>query len=443
MVFRSLSLTFLLLLAGCSQTSLLSKQDYQRSQQYFLKGDVDEALLNFPRGAEERTFITTMEKSYLNLIQGKPQIKALQQQADVLEDRVRYHVTREAKTFFYLQTPEDYYASEHEVIWLHFLLSWGYSLQGQPEAACVEAREASSLLSLPWSPNGHFDDPAMRLVLAGLWAMCGEWREAQVDLRAAWMMDNSLTWARDLAQRDKAPAQLFMILGGPGPEVLWSPEFRANPLRSERRVEFRLRGQRSTLSLRDQNGEIIPAYLSPSAAPWYERHLVRESELHELILDSAYGGKVAMSGSVASMRIAATTGAGIAIGLGGTVLGGAIMYAGVQSGGSGADAALKLGLLIAAASIAKGIEVSKQGYDESTRQFKREVDPSIHYRFVRYLPEYLWMAWSDHALAFPVQLQTPFSTLRLQQPTVAGKTSVSVAFVPDVNRRSGGALLPQ
>ena len=26
--------------------------------------------------------------------------------------------------------------------------------------------------------------------------------------------------------------------------------------------------------------EIIPAYLSPSAAPWYERHLVRESELH-------------------------------------------------------------------------------------------------------------------------------------------------------------------
>ncbi|HEU0188328.1 MAG TPA: hypothetical protein VFR06_10590, partial [Gallionellaceae bacterium] len=237
MMLRSLCLVLLFLLGGCSQTALLSKQDYQKSQQYFLKGDADEALLNLPRGAEEGTFIATMERTYLNLIQNKPQIKALQQQADVLENRVRYHVSREAKTFFYLQTPEDYYASEHEVIWLHFLLSWGYSLQGQYEAGCVEARQASSLLSLPWSPNGHFDDPTLRLFLAGLWTMCGEWREAQVDLRAAWMLDNRLGWAKELAQREQAPAQLFVILGGPGPEVQWNPEFRANPLRSERRVE--------------------------------------------------------------------------------------------------------------------------------------------------------------------------------------------------------------
>src|SRR5512135_1434852 len=208
---RVLTVFCLLLIAGCSQNNLLTKQDYQKSQQDFMRGDAGKALLDFPRGAEDGNFITTMEKGYLSLIQGKPQIKGLQQQAALLENRVRYHVSREARTFFYVQTPEDYYASEHEVIWLHFLLSWGYSLQGKYEDACVEAREAGSLLSLPWSPNGHFDDPALRLILAGLWTMCGSWREAQVDLRAAWMMDNSLGWAKQLADRERPPRHLFML----------------------------------------------------------------------------------------------------------------------------------------------------------------------------------------------------------------------------------------
>ena len=214
LLIRSIISAVLLLLSACSQTSLLGKADYQKSQQNFLHGNADDAYLDFPRRAESGSFITTLEKAYLNLIQGKAHTNSLQQQVDILENRVRYHVTREAKTFFYLQTPEDYYASEHEVIWLHFLLSWSYSLQGKYEKACIEARVSSSLLSLPWSPSGHFDDPFMRLFLAGLWSMCGNWREAQVDLRAAWVMDKNLNWARELSERDDAPANLFFILGG-------------------------------------------------------------------------------------------------------------------------------------------------------------------------------------------------------------------------------------
>ena len=421
-----------LLLAGCSQTSLLTKQDYQKSQQHFVQGNADDAFLDFPRRAEQGTFITTVEKSYLNLIQGKVQLRELQQQADVLEKRVRYHVSREAKTFFYLQTPEDYYASEHEVIWLHFMLSWGYSLQGQYERGCIEARQASSLLSLPWSPNGHFDDPMMRVFLAGLWSMCGEWREAQVDLRAAWMMDNRLVWAKELAERDQAPAHLVLVLGGPGPEPQWNPEFKANPLRSERQVVFKLRGQKSNIAIIDRNGLVIEPQLTPDAGKWYERHLARESELHEAIADSAYGGQVAVSGTIASARIATTTAAGLAIGLGGTVLGGAIIYAGVNSGSSSGGDAVKLGVLIAAASIAKGVEIAQQGYRESTREFKQDVDPSGRYRFVRYLPEYLWLGWSDRDIAYPLEVRSPASVVTLPQPGVRGRTSVSVAFLPDV-----------
>ena len=178
-----------------------------------MRGDNEEALLDFPRGREDGDFITTMEKGYLSLLQGKPRIAGLQKQVALQENQVRYHVSREARTFFYVRTPEDYYPSEHEVIWLHFLLGWGYAQQGKYTDACVEARVASSLLTLPWSPAGHFDDPAMRLFLAGLWTMCGEWREAQVDLRAAWFMDNSLDLGQGIGGT-RPPASRFVHRAG-------------------------------------------------------------------------------------------------------------------------------------------------------------------------------------------------------------------------------------
>lgn len=426
---RLLLLITFLLITGCSHTILLSKQDYQKSQNQFLQGNADDAYLSFPRGAETGDFITTVEKAYLNLIQGKAQTTQLQQQVESLENRVRYHVTREAKTFFYLQTPEDYYASEHEVIWLHLLLSWAYALQGKNDNACVEARQASSLLSLPWSPAGHFDDPTLRLFLAGLWTMCGEWREAQVDFRAAWYMDNTLTWAQELANREQPPASLIIVLGGPGPEVNWSPELNFNPLRSSRQVSFKLRGQRSALYISDINKRPLNTHISPDARRWYERHLERESALHELILDSAFGGKATTSGAIASSKIAAKTGLGLLVGIGGAALGIAIADAGLKSG---SDDLVRNGLITAAAGITWGWEIISEGYRTSVNEFKQDVDPSSQYRFVRYLPEYLWLAWSEQPLIFPVTLSTSAGTrVTLQKPSVTGRTSVTIAFIPD------------
>lgn len=423
-VFRWLWPVLLLLVSACSQDRLLSKRDYQTSQRDFMQGNVAEALFDFPHRAEQGDFITTMEQGYLNLIQGKPEIKQMQRQADMLRNRVRYHVSREAKTFFYLQTPEDYYASEHEIIWLHFLLSWGYSLQGKYEDGCVEAREAGSLLTLPWSPVGHFDDPAIRLFLAGLWTMCGEWQEAQVDLRAAWHMDHSLTWAKELADREMPPKDLFLVLGGPGPEPVWDPDMSIYPLRTTRQVSFKLRGRKSSISLTDSNGVVITPQRSPDASNWYQRHLARESELHELILDSAFGGKAAASSTVAGSKIAVTTTLGLAVGLGGTALGAAIINYGTGD-------ALYYGLAVAGASIQQGMQISWQGYERSASQLKQDLDPSISYRFVRYLPEYLWMGWSDQPISYPVELRTPSTRFKILHPSVAGRTSVSVVQVPD------------
>ena len=396
-----------------------------------MQGNADDAILDFPRHAEANDFITTMEKAYLNLVQGKAQVKSLQQQVDVLENRMRYHVSREAKTFFYLQTPEDYYASEHEIIWLHFLLSWAYSLQGQYENACVEARVASSLLSLPWSPTGHFDDPGMRLFLAGLWAMCGDWPEARVDFRAAWKMDNRLTWARELADREQAPANLFLVLGGPGPEPEWTPELKLNPLRSNRQITFKLRGRKSSLALIDRSGLVINPHISPDAGKWYERHLERESELHEIILDSAFGGKATASGAIATTKIAAKTTLGVLVGIGGTALGAVIANAGVQSG---SNDLIRLGLVTVAASLTYGGKIISEGYKSSVKEFKQDIDPSINYRFVRFLPEYLWLGWSDQVINYPVEIRSSSgSRTYINQPIVIGNNSVSIAFIPDAN----------
>lgn len=436
MTFKALPLlcaTFSLFITGCSTHTLLVKKDYEKSQASFTQGNADDALLNFPRHAERGNFITSMEKAYLNLIQGKPYIAPLQEQVEVLENRVRYHVSREAKTFFYLQTPEDYYASEHEIIWLHFLLSWGYSQQGKFEKACVEARIASSLLALPWSPSGHFDDPAMRIFLASLWTMCGDWQEAQVDFRAAWKQDNRLAWALELAQRDQPPANLFLILGGPGPEPFWNPEFKLNPLRSQRQITFKLRGQKSTLTLTDRNGLLIKTQMTPDAAKWYERHLERESELHELILDSAFGGKATSSGAIASGKIAGSTVLGVLVGAGGTALGAVIANAGFRSG---SDDAVKLGIVTAAASITWGGNIISDGYHSSIKEFKQDMDPSTQYRFVRFLPEYVWLGWSDQAISYPVELKPSAGTRSvIEQPVTIGRSSVAIGFLPDAPSR--------
>jgi hypothetical protein len=220
------------------------------------------------------------------------------------------------------------------------------------------------------------------------------------------------------------------VLGGIGPEVAWDPDFKANPLRSGRRVSFRLSGRKSALFMADQRGAIITTHLSPDARKWYDRHLERESELDELIQDSAYGGKAAASGTYAGLWIFVSTSEGILVAAGGTALGLGIIYAAGQSGSTDPKI-YTAGLLIIPASWAMGMEIAEKGYDDSTRKLKKALDPSPYYRYVRYLPEYLWVGWSDRPVAFPVKVSTPYSSATIQQPGVVNGVSVSIAHLPD------------
>ena len=282
----------LILISSCSENGLLIQSDYSSSMREFYQGSYEEALEHFPAG-EQGGFITTMEKAYLSLLNGKPEIDKLIEFSNLLDERIRYRASRELKSFFYMASPEGYYASEHEVIWLHMLLSWGYSQRGEQEKGCVEARRASHLLTAPWSEEGHFDDPTLRVILAGLWSLCGSWEDARVDFRVAWELDRSLAWALELADRTIPPKNLVLILGGVGPDPYWDPHQQINLLRGLRNLGFRPQGRRSKLKWADSN---LQLHLTPGSLPWYERHFIRDNAIQELIEDSHYGGKAVYEG---------------------------------------------------------------------------------------------------------------------------------------------------
>ena len=424
-----------LLAAGCSATPLLTKEQYGPSRTALALGAPAEALARFPHG-EEGTFITTMERTYLSLLQGRPDIDALARYSERIEDRVRYQVSRELKSFFYVETPEGYYASEHEIVWMHLLLGWGYSLRGQYEDGCVEARKGSHLLSARWSEEGRFDDPTLRSILGVLWALCGSWEDAQVDFRRAWEMDPSLGWAMQLGQRDVPPRNLFLVLGGIGPTPEWNPELGVNPLRSLRNIRFRLVG-RGSKALVDAWSWSVPLNRTPDASPWYARHQARDNAIHELIADSRYG----IDSAVALGEYAATTGVNTTILMlavaGGIAIGGGIIYLTVTylSG-----EAVGYGIMVGIATPIVIAIQAKRTYDrrvrESRKKLTTQVDPSPYYRFVRFLPDYVWIGWNDEAPGADVWAQTDtqpqpdFIDLLPSLGTVA--PNVYIGFLPDV-----------
>jgi hypothetical protein len=393
-----LLLVAFLLLSGCSQT-LLTKPDYRPSLVALADGHPDEARKVFPKG-EDKTFITTEEKTYLDLLQGRADLAALSKYRDLADTRIRFVVSREVSDFFYVGTPEGYYASEHEIIWMHLLLSWGYSQQGQYEKACVEARSANFLLEAPWSPNGHFDDPTLRAILGVMWSLCGSWDDAQVTFRAAANLDPSLTWARELADMDRPPRNLIAVFGGIGPEPYWDPEAELNPLRGARHLGFKPQGLRSSLfaAIGEPHLEL---HLTPGSAPWYQRHLVRDNEIHDLIGDTHY----ALGTSAEAGLHAAKTSLGVVVWVASTVAGfaGSYVIAELCTISCSGDAVLAIiGFPIV------GFEYGHKKYNEiesaSAARLAYQTDPSNFYHFVRFLPEYAWIGWSEAALGDNIDL---------------------------------------
>ena len=429
-------LALLCLLSACSSTSqLLSKDNYQSSLRALGKGDLVDARMSHPRG-ERGAFITTLERAYLNLLNGKPEIDELQRYADLVSERVRYDVSRELNSFFYLQTPEDYYASEHEVIWMHLLLSWGYSLRHDYVAGCVEARRANDFLTASWSEEGRFDDPSLRIVSGFMWTLCGDWDEAVVDFRAAQSLNPELEWLSQLSERKTAPRHLLVGFGGIGPEPLWKPELDTRLLRSLRNIDFKYSGTQSLPRLKTDDGRELLNHRGPSSAPWYARHIERDNVIHELIEDSRYGSEVMGRSVITAVEVSANTAVGSLWMVGGVAAGLGLAYLGAE--GNSGDLVM-LGLAVAGLSITSATDFIIERNNKSLARTGKDLDYAKRYRFVRYLPEYVWLSWDDTQAAQPLD-QTftlyPKSGKRkyITTPIAShGESNIYFYFDPDVN----------
>lgn len=413
----------------CS-SKLHTKQDYYSSTYYLNQGKINAAIKNLPT-REKNSFIPTMEKTYLNLLSGKPDIDDLIAFAEKIKHRVRYKVSREIKAFFYVETPEGYYASEHEIIWMHMLLSWGYSLRGEYEKAAVEAKISANLLKMEWSEKGQFNDPLLRIILAGLWAQCGHWEEAQVDFRAAAKLDPSLAWARKLGNMEKPPASLVLILGGTGPEPVWNPTLSTNLFRGFRGITFKRRGLKSKLILKDANNRTTRMYLSPDSSYWYKRHFIRDNMIQDLLKDSQYGQRAVATALKGTTIAVGGLVLGTAIIVGGVGLGGAIIYVAAKGGGS--SEVFTLGLTVMGGGAYYGGSVISNSFNKAKAVTRKDLDEARIYRFVRFLPEYVWVGWNKQKPDYPITLfRGKNKVLPLKKTDTKTRVKfISIGFFPD------------
>lgn len=431
--FANCCLPILLFTINCSTSSILTKYDYHTSRTFYSRGESLSALKYFPHNVEDG-FITTMEKTYLNLISGIPSIESLEKYAASIEKRLRFSATRELKSFFYLETPEGYYASEHEVIWMHLLLSWGYSLKGEFEKAAIEARISSNLLNGQWSEEGRFDDPMLRVFLGALWAMCGHWEDARVDFRVASNLQPNLRWARELADSDEVVENLVIVFGGTGPEAVWSPELDVNPLRSARGIEFRQFGKKSLLSIKDSSGKFLKSAMTTDSKNWYKRHFLRENAIKNFIDDSKYGQQMFAAGAISTAKIVAGVTVGIVVGTLSVAAGGALVYAGFKVGSDAGAGLIALGFGVGVGGVGWSYDFAKKTSQDALDEARDSLDTSKNYRYVRFLPEYIWVGWAKKPVDYPihgiVKNQPVFSIFPPHKPP-AGKPTVSITFVPD------------
>jgi hypothetical protein len=389
------------LLGACSSNTILRDNDYQISVNAFRAADPKAALDNFPK-LEEGGFITTVEKTWLGIWNGSidgDQLKRVEKQTKTFDDRKFVSVTREAGVFLTQESEEGYVPAEYEVVVLHLTAAMAYMQLGRWEDAEVEARRAGFYLQNPFNRDHvHFDDPALRLWLAGVWAALGDWDAAQVDLKVA-----------KIAMDDKEPKELSVVFSGVAPELKWiegqlAPEFIGDGKKPAYKYGFDTRS-------------------------WFLRHAQRNTAIRDVLLKSNYMSQylsikattAAQRGGASSMAIAAGT-VGVAVGL---AITGGLLYGLAAAGGSGVGGEaiaqiMALGLGISWGSYKGAVAWNKEMQNDLTKEEQSLLTDMRTYRLVRFLPH--WISLDVKQVA-PIEARSKLVELR------APKSKTTVRFI--------------
>lgn len=377
--------------AACSTSQIIRNSEYANSEASYRSGDVPQAVRRFPK-KEDGGFVTSIEKSWLLFWLDENDNTDLMKQVSTLDNRRYTSISREAQYFFYNESEDGYIPAEHEIIVMHMLNAMLFMRQKKWAAARVEARRATFFLQNYFREDqNHFDDPALRLWLAGIWASLGEWNEAQVDLRKAYELTKNKALL-PLLESTNPPAEFTVVFTGGGPTVKW------------------------------YDGESIPTFTNDTSAPsykisfetmpWYKRHLQRNTEIRDVIMKSNYMAQYyGLNTSVGAEKTVGYTAANTlrlsGILLGTVVVVGAVLVAakaaeaGVSEGaGEFLGYAVAGGLTLGSSVWKEGDKVSASTAKNADKRMKEGLENLKTYRYVRFMPS--WISVTDK-----YELQTP------------------------------------
>lgn len=379
-----LALYLLTFLSACSTKKIIRDWEYQDAQAAFKGAEPLRALEYFPQ-KEQHGFVTSIEKAWIGLWAGDNKSEDLLEQAKTLDERKFTSVSREAEYFFYSESEDGYIPAEHEIIGMHLISSMYFMETAQWSKARVEAKKAVFYLQNYFPEHqSHFDDPALRIWLAGIWAALGEWGEAQVDLRKAYELSNNKDLL-PLLESPHPPADFAVIFDGTGPSITWTPE-RALPQFTD---ESRNPGNK----------------IQFNTLPWFHRYEARNSEIRDTVLKSNYMAQY--YGLNTKVGATKTTGFLLSsvVRVTGLVLGAAIIAGGiavaVNGGANSSETAAELmkgGAIVGGSLWDSGGEISDH-FDATTQQVKKQGEEDLKtFRFVRFMPSWISMSTEEQNL---------------------------------------------
>lgn len=380
---------------------MIRDREYAPAMNAYRDGELVRALEVFP-AKEKNGFVTTVEKSWIGFWAGSTEVEPLQKQVRTFEDRKFVSVTRETETFLFAESEEGYVPDEHEVVLLHLISAMLYMKRHEWSDAEVEARRAGYYLQNYFTEDQkHFDDPALRVWLAGIWAGLGNWQEAQVDLRRAGEMTKDKSLLK-LAERNDPPADFVLYFSGVGPRLKWTEGVAA--------PEF----------VEPQN--LPNDYRAYPTYPWYEHHLHRNTVLRDSLVSSNYmaqylGAKTGTVTEKAMGKTAAFSGKAAGYIAGGLVIATGI-YVAIQTNSG------EIGGYIAGLGVALGLWVVEK-VEKWDRWYQRKlIEEELDklealkvYRLVRFMPDYVGFelqAPPKPVIGTRILLRAPSSRTQLQ-----------------------------
>ncbi|HPM35569.1 MAG TPA: ankyrin repeat domain-containing protein, partial [Spirochaetota bacterium] len=148
-----------------------------------------------------------------------------------------------------------------------------------------------------------------------------------------------------------------------------------------------------------------------------------------------YGKTVTTQGTLSTIQVLGAVSVGLLVITTGLAAGVGIIYLGALAE-SGELMAVGCIPIISGYKIGKGIMVD--GYNDASENYNKNVDPSNYYRYVRFLPEYMWIGWTDKNVKYPLQIKKNNEIIKVMESETfltEDKNAITSVYYADIDTK--------